>query len=48
MDEPEWGLLGLDGIDKLPALQWKFANVRKMPVQSHAAAVDRLASVLKF
>jgi hypothetical protein len=27
---PEWNLLGIPGIENLPALQWKLANIRKM------------------
>lgn len=28
--EPQWGLLGIPGIEGLPALQWKLANVRRL------------------
>lgn len=28
--EPEWSLLGVTGIEHLPALQWKVRNVRKL------------------
>ncbi len=28
--EPEWGLLGIPGVEMLPGIQWKLANLRKM------------------
>jgi len=44
--EPQWSLLGIKGIDKLPALQWKLANIRKMPAAKHAQALAKLKEVL--
>ncbi|MBA7624979.1 hypothetical protein ES703_32399 [subsurface metagenome] len=28
---PDWELLGLDGIDRLPAVQWKLQNLEIFP-----------------
>lgn len=47
-NEPQWDLLGIDGIDKLPALQWKLTNIRKMPKEKHTSALEKLKKVLKF
>ena len=44
--EPDWTLLGLDNIDKLPAVRWKRKNLSKMPAEKHANALKRLSYVL--
>jgi hypothetical protein len=44
--EPEWGLLGLPGIERLPALQWKLENIRKMEKTKRAAMVKKLRKAL--
>lgn len=46
MTEPRWGLLGVDGIERLPAVQWKPANIGKMAPGKHAQAVEKLVEVL--
>ena len=46
--EPEWGLLGLPGIERLPALQWKLENIRKMDKAKRAEMVEKLKKVLKM
>ena len=32
--QPNWGVMGITGIEKLPAIQWKLANIRKIDVKS--------------
>ena len=44
--KPQWDLLGLDGIDQLPAVKWKLHNLGRMDKASHQRAVDRLARTL--
>lgn len=44
--KPEWDLLGFDHLDRLPALQWKLLNVRKMSPDKHRDALELLARVL--
>ena len=44
--EPQWDLLGIDGIDKLPALQWKLTNIKKIPKEKHTSALEKLKKVL--
>jgi hypothetical protein len=46
--EPEWDLLGITGIDRLPALQWKLANIKKMPREKHASALEKLRETLNL
>ena len=45
--EPEWALLGFDGIGDLPAVKWKLQNLEKMDEEKHAAAYARLEETLK-
>ena len=40
--DPDWSLLNLDGIDQLPAVQWKLVNIRKM-VKENAPTICRTA-----
>jgi hypothetical protein len=39
-------LLGLEGVEKLPAIQWKLANIRKMNTRKHAEMLAKLREVL--
>ena len=43
---PNWSLLGLSGVEQLPAILWKQQNLTKMPPDKHAYAYDRLKRVL--
>lgn len=45
---PEWLLLDVAGIDKLPAIQWKLKNIQKMRKDKHADAVNKLKTVLRM
>lgn len=44
--QPKWDLLGLEGIEKLPAIQWKLMNIRQMKKEKHAAELAKLKSTL--
>ena len=44
--EPEWDLLGIDNLERMPALQWKLHNIRKMNAGKHASALDKLQRIL--
>ena len=46
--EPDWNLLGLKGIEELPAVRWKLINLDKMSATKHLAALDKLKKVLGF
>jgi len=46
--KPDWKLLGLDEIDRLPAVQWKLHNLERMDRKKHAEAVERLKRCLKL
>jgi Nucleotidyl transferase AbiEii toxin, Type IV TA system len=44
--EPDWTLLGVTGVDELPAVRWKLQNLTKMPKPKHRLAVAKLKEVL--
>lgn len=44
--EPDWHLLGIEGIEKLPAVQWKLINLTRMPKDRYQKALNQLESIL--
>jgi len=44
--EPQWELLGLDGIDLLPAVKWKLLNISKMGKAKRDSATRNLEKCL--
>lgn len=44
---PNWDLLGIPDVSKLPAIQWKLHNIGKMAAESHATALKKLDEALK-
>lgn len=45
--EPEWGRLGIEHLDRLPALQWKLINVRRMEPEKNKRSLDLLVQTLR-
>jgi predicted nucleotidyltransferase component of viral defense system len=45
---PNWSLLGLRGIEDLPAVKWKLLNLNKMPGDKHKMALDKLKKALNW
>lgn len=45
---PDWGLLGIEGIDRLPAVQWKLKNLEGMNRKKRAEAVEKLKRCLNM
>lgn len=43
---PVWDLMPVQGIDQLPAIQWKLINIRKMNKKKQAESLQKLQSVL--
>ena len=43
---PSWDLLGVNGIDILPTVQWKLQNLGRMDKEKHSVAVERLKRCL--
>jgi len=44
---PEWDLLGIPEVEKLPAVRWKLMNVHKLDPERHAELLYRLREVLR-
>jgi predicted nucleotidyltransferase component of viral defense system len=44
--EPDWTLLGVAGVEELPAVRWKLQNLAKMPKAKHRLAIEKLKEVL--
>lgn len=44
--DPDWALLGIDGVENLPAVRWKLMNLKKMEPSKRADFVERLRHVL--
>jgi predicted nucleotidyltransferase component of viral defense system len=44
--QPRWNLMGREGIEKLPAIQWKLMNIRKISEQKRAASLKKLKAKL--
>ncbi|MFO1315746.1 MAG: hypothetical protein U1F58_09085 [Burkholderiales bacterium] len=44
--EPNWSLLGIAAIDRLPALQWKLQNVRRL-IKSNPRKHEKLLASLR-
>jgi len=44
--EPNWSVMGLKGIEKLPALQWKLLNIQKMSTKKRGELLVKLKRTL--
>ena len=44
--EPDWALLGLEGVSELPAIKWKQINLAKMSENKHKLALEKLKGIL--
>jgi predicted nucleotidyltransferase component of viral defense system len=43
---PDWSLLGIDGVEKLPAVRWKMLNLTKLSLEKHGRLLENLKSVI--
>lgn len=44
---PEWALLGVDGVENLPAVKWKMLNLERMPKEKYEKAFQTLKNILE-
>ena len=44
--EPDWSFLDLKNVERLPAVQWKLLNIKKMDREKHLTALRSLEKVL--
>ncbi len=45
--KPDWDLMELPGIENLPAIQWKLANIARMDEEKHRVMLEKLKVLLK-
>ncbi len=45
--KPEWDLLGLTGVEDLPAAKWKLMNIKRMDKKKHKKALEKLRNYLE-
>ncbi len=43
---PQWDLIGIEGVENLPAVKWKLLNIRRMNPSKHNKAVRKLRDYL--
>jgi predicted nucleotidyltransferase component of viral defense system len=44
--QPKWSLMDIEGIEKLPAVQWKLKNIQRMTQKKRTEALEKLKKVL--
>lgn len=44
--DPDWGVLGIEGLELMPALQWKLMNIRKMDARKRGEQLKVLHDLL--
>jgi predicted nucleotidyltransferase component of viral defense system len=45
--DPDWGVLGIEGLEMMPALQWKLINIRKMDTRKRDEQLKILRKLLE-
>jgi hypothetical protein len=48
INAPDWSLLGLEGVENLPAVRWKQQNLNRMKSEKRQRAIDKLEQVLNL
>jgi hypothetical protein len=46
--QPKWNSIGIDGVENLPAVQWKLTNVRNMSAKKQSELLEKLMRVLEL
>jgi predicted nucleotidyltransferase component of viral defense system len=46
--EPNWDVMGIEGIEKLPALQWKLVNIRQIGLKKRGELLGKLKKTLGY
>lgn len=46
--QPDWDLVPVADIERLPAIQWKLVNIRRMDKKKQIEALTKLEAVLGF
>jgi hypothetical protein len=45
--DPDWGVLGIEGLQEMPALKWKLMNIRKMDASKREEQVRMLRDIVE-
>ena len=45
--QPKWDLIGIEGVEKLPAVQWKLVNITKISGKKQKELLEKLRRVLE-
>jgi hypothetical protein len=45
---PQWNLLGIEGVEKMPAVQWKLKNLAGMEQVKHRESLIKLRELLQY
>ncbi|HDQ03589.1 MAG TPA: hypothetical protein ENN23_03330 [Deltaproteobacteria bacterium] len=45
---PRWDLIGIEGVENLPAVKWKLLNIGRMSPSKHKKAVRKLRDYLEI
>jgi len=43
---PRWDLIGIEGVENLPAIKWKLLNIGRMSPSKHKKAIRKLRDYL--
>ena len=46
--QPKWNSIGIEGVEKLPAVQWKLMNVRRLSAKRQKELLEKLRRVLEM
>jgi hypothetical protein len=46
--QPEWNIIEIEGVDKLPAVQWKLTSVQRMSVKKQKELLEKPRRVLEL
>ena len=46
--QPKWNLMEIENIEKLPAIQWKLTNIRKISAKKQKELLEKLRRVLEL
>ena len=44
--QPKWNSIGIEGVEKLPAIQWKLMNIKKISGKKQQALLEKLRRLL--
>lgn len=44
--QPKWKSIGIEGVENLPAVQWKLMNIKKISAKKQKELLEKLTRVL--